>query len=180
MASPQIITVSGLSGSGTSTACETLCEKLGWAYVNAGRIFRELAEESGLSLAEFGERAEVDGRIDRQLDERILVQAKNQAPIVVEGRLTGWMAYRSGLAALKVWLAATPEVRAERVAQRESKSAAQALEELRAREGSEARRYEEFHQIDISDLSIYDVLIETEKTDPNAVVALIISRLKSA
>ena len=98
----------------------------------------------------------------------------------VEGRLTGWMAYRSGLAALKVWLAATPEVRAERVAQRESKSAAQALEELRAREGSEARRYEEFHQIDISDLSIYDVLIETEKTDPNAVVALIISRLKSA
>ena len=62
MTSPQIITVSGLPGSGTSTACDTLCEKLGWAYVNAGRIFRELAEESGLSLAEFGERAEVDGR----------------------------------------------------------------------------------------------------------------------
>ena len=180
MASSQIITVSGLPGSGTSTACDTLCKKLGWAYVNAGRIFRELAEESGLSLAKFGERAEVDGRIDRQLDERILTQAKDQAPIVVEGRLTGWMASRSGLVTLKVWLAATPEVRAERVAQRESKSAAQALEELRAREGSEARRYEEFHQIDISDLSIYDVLIETDQTDPNAVVALIISRLKSA
>jgi cytidylate kinase len=90
------------------------------------------------------------------------------------------MASRSGLATLKVWLAATPEVRAERVAQRESKSAAQALKELRVREGSEARRYEEFHQIDISDLSIYDVFIETDKTDPNAVVALIMSRLKSA
>ena len=67
MSAPQIITVSGLPGSGTSTACDHLCTGLGWAYVNAGELFRQLAQESGLSLAEFGRQAEVDGRIDRQL-----------------------------------------------------------------------------------------------------------------
>ena len=67
MASVQIITVSGLPGSGTSTVCSHLCTRLGWSYVNAGQIFRRLALESGLNLAEFGQRAEADGRIDRQI-----------------------------------------------------------------------------------------------------------------
>ena len=51
MAPAQIITVSGLPGSGTSTACGQLCTRLGWAYVDAGQIFRQLARESGLRLA---------------------------------------------------------------------------------------------------------------------------------
>ena len=179
MAAPQIITVSGLPGSGTSTACDKLCAELGWSYINAGQIFRQLATESRMSLAEFGERAEADGSIDRELDERMIAQAQAQAPIVVEGRLTGWMAHRRQLTALKVWLEATVEIRAERVGQRESKSAAQALEELNVREASEAKRYELFHQIDFADLSIYDLVINTDETEPAAVVVQILTRLKS-
>ena len=43
MAPAQIITVSGLPGSGTSTACGQLAARLGWVYVDAGQIFRQLA-----------------------------------------------------------------------------------------------------------------------------------------
>ena len=118
MAPAQIITVSGLPGSGTSTACGQLCTRLGWAYVDAGQIFRQLARESGLSLAEFGQRAEADARIDRQLDGRMVARAQAEAPIVLEGRLTGWMAHRHDLAAFKVWLAAAAEIRAQRVGDR--------------------------------------------------------------
>ena len=52
-----VLSVSGLPGSGTSTACQRLRRELGWFYANAGQVFRELAAEAGLSLAAFGARA---------------------------------------------------------------------------------------------------------------------------
>ncbi|MEE3258423.1 MAG: AAA family ATPase [Candidatus Latescibacterota bacterium] len=180
MAPAQIITVSGLPGSGTSTACDQLCRWLGWAHVDAGQIFRQLAREAGLSLAEFGQRAEVDGCIDRQLDERMVAQAQAQAPIVVEGRLTGWMAQRNALSAVKIWLAGSPEIRSRRVARRESKAAAQVLVEIRQREASEARRYEQHHKIRIDDLSVYDLVVNTEALDVQKVVAQILAYLEKS
>ena len=179
MAPAQIITVSGLPGSGTSTACGQLCTRLGWVYVDAGQIFRQLAKESGLSLAKFGHSAEADGGIDRQLDERMVARARAEAPIVLEGRLTGWMAHRHELAAFKVWLAASPEIRSQRVASREDKSVARALGEMCAREASEARRYLEHHAIPLGELSIYDLVVDTEVFGARAVVEQIVDSLEA-
>jgi cytidylate kinase len=177
MAPVQIITISGLAGSGTTTVCDRLCARLGWAYVNAGAVFRKLAQEAGLSLAEFGQRAEADGHIDRQLDARLVAQAQACAPVVVEGRLTGWMAQRHQLPALKVWLQAVLAVRAERVGQREGKPLAQAIAETRQREASEAQRYAVHHQIAISDLSVYDLVVDTERRAAQAACAHILAHL---
>ncbi len=173
----QVITISGLAGSGTTTVCDRLCARLGWAYVNAGAIFRGLAQEAGLSLAELGRRAEADGCIDRQLDLRLVAQARERAPVVVEGRVTGWMAQRHQLPALKVWLQAALAVRAERVGQREGKPLAQALAETRQREASEAQRFAAHHQIALSDLSVYDLVVDTECCDPQAACARILACL---
>lgn len=173
----QIITISGLAGSGTTTVCDRLCARLGWAYVNAGAVFRGLAQEAGLSLAELGRRAEADGCIDRQLDRRLVAQARERVPVVVEGRVTGWMAQRHQLPALKVWLQAALAVRAERVGQREGKPLAQALAETRQREASEAQRFATHHQIALSDLSVYDLVVDTERCDPQAACARILACL---
>lgn len=173
----QIITISGLAGSGTTTVCDRLCARLGWAYVNAGAVFRGLAQEAGLSLVELGRRAEADGCIDRQLDRRLVAQARECAPVVVEGRVTGWMAQRHQLPALKVWLQAALAVRAERVGQREGKPLAQALAETRQREASEAQRFAAHHQIALSDLSVYDLVVDTECCDPQAACARILACL---
>jgi predicted cytidylate kinase len=172
----RVVTVSGPPGSGTSTACRLLVERLGWLYVNAGGIFRELAEEAGLSLAEYGRRAEIDPRIDRELDSRMIELARTRAPIVLEGRLTGWMAVRHDVAALRVWLDAPAAVRCTRVGRRDRQTDDQALAAMLERERSEATRYARHHGIRIEDLSIYHLVIDTGVDRPEVVVDRILAR----
>ncbi|MFA6107710.1 MAG: AAA family ATPase [Candidatus Latescibacterota bacterium] len=173
----RVVTVSGPPGSGTSTACRLLVERLGWFYVNAGGIFRQLAEEAGLSLAEYGRRAEVDPRIDRELDNRMVELARTRAPIVLEGRLTGWMAVCHGLEALRVWLDAPAAVRCQRVGRRDRQNGDQALAAMLERERSESTRYALHHGIRLEDLSIYHLVIDTGVDRPEVVVDRILARL---
>ena len=175
-----VITVSGLPGSGTSTACKLLQEKLGWRYLNAGDFFRQLAADEGLSLAELGQHAEADGHIDRQLDARMVQLARQETELIMEGRLTGWMAQRHGLPALKVWCQASRALRAGRVAQREQQGREQAEHDIAVREESEHQRYAHHHQIDLDDLSIYDLVIDTGALTPEEVVASILKALESS
>ncbi|MBI2503319.1 MAG: AAA family ATPase [Candidatus Latescibacteria bacterium] len=174
-----IITVSGLPGSGTSTACKLLQERLDWRYVNAGDFFRQLAADEGISLAEMGRRAEADGHFDRQLDAHMVQLARQEKDLILEGRLTGWMALRQGLPALKVWCLAALPVRAGRVGQRDHQTPDQAERDIAARERSEHQRYARHHQIDLDDLSIYDLVLDTGLLAPGEVVARILSILES-
>lgn len=173
-----LITVSGLPGSGTSTTCKLLQATLGWRYVNAGEFFRQLAEDQGVSLAEMGRRAEADGQVDRQLDERMVHLARQEPDLIMEGRLTGWMAYRQGLPARKVWLQAPLEVRARRVGLREQQTAGQAVRAIAVRERSEHERYGRHHQIDLDDLSIYDLVLDTGVLGPEQVVERVLAALE--
>jgi len=159
----RLVTVSGLPGSGTSTVCTLLKGMIGWRYINVGEIFREMAQERGISLSSFGAQAELNGEIDRQLDARVIDMAREtSAGIILEGRLTGWMVQRHGLtSALKVWLQASMEARTERVGQRDGQTSEEAAAAMGAREASEAKRYNEHHDIDITDLTIYDLTIDS-------------------
>ncbi len=155
------ITVSGLPGSGTSTVCTLLAEMIDWRYINVGEIFRDMAQEQGISLSSYGAQAEKDGDIDRQLDARVIAMAQESARVILEGRLTGWMARRHDLPTLKVWLQASISARAERVGQRDGQSSQEAAAAMSEREASEAQRYADHHDIDIGDLSIYDLVIDS-------------------
>lgn len=172
-----IITVSGLPGSGTSTVSRLLVERTGWDYINAGEIFRQLAEEAGVSLMEYGRRAEGDAQIDKDLDARMVQVARGGvAGLVLEGRLTGWMAHRHDVPALKVWLDADLRSRASRASGRDGLSLEDAMEAVVGRERSEARRYVEYHGIDLTDRSIYDLVIDTCPCSPSEIAEMICSR----
>ena len=160
------VTVSGLPGSGTSTLCSELRIRLEWEHLNTGDVFRQLAEQRGISLAEFGRQAETNAAIDTELDERVIRVARMANGIILEGRVAGWMAMRHDLPAYRVWVAAPQEVRAERVAEREGKVLEVATEEMIVREGSEASRYEALYKIDIADVSIYHLVIDSGSHDP--------------
>ena len=174
----RIIAVSGLPGSGTTSTSRRLAARLQWRYINAGSIFRSMAAEAGVSLAEFGRRAEEDSRIDLRLDARMVEEARRCREVILEGRVTGWMATRHRLPALKVWLRAAASTRAARIGGRDGQSPRQARRAMEEREGSEAARYARHHAIDVADLSVYDLIVDTERNSPREVADLIIARLQ--
>jgi cytidylate kinase len=163
-----LITISGPAGSGKSTAAAGLAEALGYEHVSGGDIFRALADERGMTPLELNRAAEEDDAIDRDLDRRLRETARERDDLVLESRLAGWMAGEH--ADFKMWLNAPLAVRAQRIAEREDKSVDRAQEETHARAESEAGRYREYYGIDIEDLSIYDLVLNTSRLDPDGVV----------
>jgi len=171
-----LVTISGLPGSGTSTVASRLAAELGLERLDGGPVFRGLAAERGMTVGEFSKLAEADPAIDLELDARLAAAAR-RGDVVLESRLAGWIATNEGLApapgCLRVWIACDEGERARRVGGREGLAAEEALEANRAREASEARRYREYYGIDIADLSIYDLTLDSTLSTPDELVAAI-------
>ena len=171
------ITISGPPGSGKTTVCGPLSEELGLEAVVFGRIFRELAAEKHLTLGELGAIAEGDPSIDNMIDQRILDIARANPDIILESRLSAYMLTRNGIPALRVYLDASPEVRFARIGLREGQSLEEAIAETEDRSRSEAKRYMAYYGIDVSDRSVYDLVINTDDKDPQQVLRIILERL---
>ena len=159
-----LITVSGPPGAGKSTAASGLAEALGLEHVSGGDIFRELASERGYTPLEFNRLAEEDETIDLDLDRRLHQIAVERDGLVLESRLAGWLA--GDHADFRIWLDAPLDVRAERIADREDRTVDDARTETVARADSEGKRYQEYYGIDIEDLSIYDLILNTARWAP--------------
>ncbi|MUV90206.1 AAA family ATPase [Halapricum sp. CBA1109] len=172
-----LITVSGPAGSGKSTLAASLADALDYEHVSGGDIFRELAEERGMTPLELNKQAEEDETIDLDLDRRLRSIARDRDDLVLESRLAGWMA--GDYADIKLWLHAPLEIRADRIAQRENKPFEQAREETQERAESEAHRYREYYDIDIDDLSIYDLAVNTARWGPQGVLAVTLHAVDS-
>jgi len=162
-----IVTVGGCPGSGTTTLSEKVSVTFGLTHVYAGQIFREMAAKRGISLKELGELAERDETIDLEVDNRQKELARENT--VVEGRMAGYLVD----ADLKIWLSAPLEVRAERVASRESISFTDSLWRITEREKSERKRYKKYYKVEIDDLSVYDLVINTELWDAEGVFQIV-------
>ncbi len=154
------ITVSGLPGSGTTSLSRYLAEQHGFSMISAGEVFRQLAKEHNMALAEFGRLAEADPSFDRMIDARQKEIAESCDNIIVEGRLSGWMVEHADL---RIWLYAPIGCRIKRIAFRDQTSDEKTAEELTLeREKCEAARYRSYYHIDIGDLSIYHIILNSE------------------
>lgn len=168
-----LLTISGLPGSGTTTVGKLLAEHYGVEMISAGDVFRGLAKERGMTLAEFGALAESDPSIDIEIDKRQSKIANSSDGLILEGRLAGHMAEN----ALKLWVKAPMEVRVRRIVEREGSSFDVRLRETVEREASEALRYKEIHSIDINDLSIYDIVIDSSRWDQFVITDILIKAI---
>ena len=172
-----LITVSGPPGSGKSTNAVQLADALGLGHVSGGDIFREMAAERDMTPVEFNEFAEEDPQIDRDLDRRLREIAVERDDVVLESRLSGWLAAEH--ADFRFWFDAPLSVRAERIAEREAKGVDRARTETERREASERKRYREYYDIDIEDLSIYDIVYNTARWGPEAVRESIVATVEA-
>jgi len=170
-----IITISGPPGSGKSTLSKTIAEHFNIKPVSSGDLFRAMAKERGVSLEEFGRIAEVDPAIDNEIDRRQVEMSKTGGDFLFEGRLSGML----NDADLKIMLKTDVEVRARRIATREDISLEQAMHETVERQESEAKRYKEYYDIDISDLTPYDLVLESSVWGPEATAKVAITAIES-
>jgi CMP/dCMP kinase len=184
MAAPQAtaptarhLTIGGLPGTGTTTACKSLEKELGLQYVYAGQIFRDMAKAMDMTLEQFGRYCETHPEGDRSLDDRQILLLRGP-PILLEGRMSGFLAHREGLPAYKVWFTCDPWVRAERIVRREGGEIEDRMEESRRREESERTRYIAYYNYDPSDLSVYDLVLDTTSKTPEEVVQEVLRRYR--
>ncbi len=154
------ITVSGPPGSGTTSLAKFISEKYSLQIISAGEVFRTLAAEKGMDLIDFGKLCEKDPHVDKQIDERQKEIGESESDIIIEGRLAGHMVKNADL---KIWILASADCRAHRISDREDISYEKAKHDTDIREKSECDRYLKYYNIDINDLSVYDLVISSEK-----------------
>lgn len=175
MAGP-VITISGPHGTGKSTYAKALADALKLRYVSAGQLFRELAKEKKMTLESFSHLAEQDSSVDRMIDDRTKMKAK-AGGIVIDAQLAAWMV--KDLADVKVLIVAPDEIRFARIARRERISFSAARKETLAREQIQRRRYKKYYGINIDDLSIYDLKIDTSIHPIEKTKAIIIEKVRA-
>jgi cytidylate kinase len=164
------ITVSGPPGCGATTLCTQLAAAMSCPYVSGGDIFRDIAEERGMSLTQLSAKAQESDEIDRALDRHLREIAEQwgmaNKPFILESRLAGWIA--GDRADLRIYLDAPDEVRKSRVSDREETAA-----EMGVREVGEAGRYESYYEIDSESVDFYDLHLNTARWSKRSVFEIV-------
>ncbi len=175
-----IITISGKPGAGKSTIGHLLAEKLKYKYYDIGQVRRKMAEDMGLTLHELNELGEKDHSTDT-IPDRFAedIGQKNQDAVVV-GRTSFHFIPHS----FKVFLDVHPEKAAHRIIKHnrkgeEYKGILHAIEKIRKRQDSDAKRFKEYYKLDVFDLSQYDYVIDTTDLTKEQVVDKIIKKANS-
>ena len=168
------ITISGPPGSGKTTVAKLLAKKLNYPLVSGGEIFRRMAREMNMDLVEFSKYAEQNPEIDRKIDEEIVRIVKSMDDVVVDSRLGGWMMHLHGIDAFKVYIDASPDVRARRIMERDGGNFEKVLNDMLIREESEKKRYLDIYGIDFSRKDIYDLVINSDDLSPEEIITKIL------
>jgi cytidylate kinase len=173
MSSEVTVAISGKSGCGNTTVSRELARRLGLRLINY--TFHDMARERGLSFEEFYRLVQQDTQYDRYLDQH-QVELAAGGGCVLASRLAIWLLPR---AHLRVYLGASAEARARRIARREGTDWQQALEELGWRDARDRERYLSLYEIDVDEYGFADLIVDTERGGPEYVVEEILKALQA-
>ena len=182
-----VICISGMTGSGKSTVAKKLAAKYGLDYFSGGNALRTLAREEGYDsdMRGWWETAEGlrflqqrmgDPAFDRRIDEKLLELAE-QGNVVLDSWTMPWL-LKEGF---KIWLEASPQVRAKRVVNRDDISIEEAIKALKEKDERTRQIYNGLYGFDLGhDLSPFNLVFATDELDPDEVfraVCLVTDRL---
>lgn len=158
--------LSGLSGTGSTTAAKRIAADFNLRYVYGGQIFRDLAVEKGISLEELAESLERNPETEREIDQRLIEAGKGEN-VLIESRTIGWL-FPKEIRACRIWLTCDLEERLRRVQSREHNP--RSAENLLRRESSDNRRYRALYGIEPTDFSPFDLVLNTTTMSVDEVV----------
>ncbi|GAI79694.1 unnamed protein product [marine sediment metagenome] len=182
-----VICISGMTGSGKSTVAKRLADKYGLGYFSGGNALRALAQEEGYASdvrgwwetsegLNFLQQRMVNPAFDKKIDEKLLELAA-EGNVVLDSWTMPWLLNEG----FKVWLEASPQVRAKRVVTRDSISIEEALKALNEKDERSRQIYKGLYGFDLGhDLSPFNLVLATDELEPDDVfyaVCLVTDRL---
>jgi CMP/dCMP kinase len=181
------IAVCGFAGSGKNTVGEEVAKALGWKVV--APTFKDLAENEGISLMEFQEKAKKDLSIDYKFD-AALARKIGAGGCVVVTWIGPWIRKISGKKydgveippvapdVFSVWLDVPVEIRAKRLAGRDRMGFEQALSHIKKRDADNVNRYKKAYGINISEHSDFGLVVKVNAETPDELANKIIAKFK--
>lgn len=178
----RIITLCGLPGSGKSSTAFGLATSLGYKHFSSGDLFRAMAKERGISVEEINKRAELEQEIDHAVDERLRNMADDDQLIIDSRMAWHWMPK-----SFKVFLKIDPRTAAERTfkqmqekarVSQDGDSVEEVYKKTVERTESEIKRYASLYNVDYTDESNYDLVVDTAQHSLEEVVHVIITKYK--
>ncbi len=163
---PLVICISGMAGCGKSTLARRIAEKYGLHYYSGGDALKALAVEAGYKSLERGwwesreglnfleERAQ-DSSFDKRVDEKLLEWAK-QGNVVFDSWTMPWLLKKG----FKIWLEASVEVRAKRIAKRDRTTIENAFAALMEKDAKTKSIFKRLYGFDLGeDFSPFDLIL---------------------
>lgn len=182
-----VICLAGLTACGKSTVAKRLADNYGLRYVSGGSALKELATKIGYKAGEKGwwetsegmrflEQRLRDPSFDRQIDEQLIHWAQH-GNVVLDSWTMPWL-LKTGF---KIWLNASPKIRAQRLTNRDNINIHEAEKIVAEKDGKTKQIYERLYGFKLGeDLSPFDLILETEQLNVNEVyevLSLVIDRL---
>jgi cytidylate kinase len=170
------ICVCGLAGSGKSTLAKKLAETYKLRYYSGGDALKALAMEEGYTNIERGwwegeegmrflKERNRDHSLDKMMDEKLL-ELGQKGNVVLDSWTMPWLLDEG----FKIWLEASPEKRARRIAARDKISAEKALDALTAKEEQTRRIYSELYGYELGkDLKPFHLILDTDNLSADEV-----------
>lgn len=179
----EAIIISGLPASGKSTVAGILSKKLHIRAINVGDILKSKFSATGSKSywdTERGflalEEREKNTEIDKSVDMKVLKIIK-KGNIIITSYVMPWLSN----VGFKVWLDASDEERAKRLAKRDKISVEKAREILKKRDKENYLLYKRLYNIKIGkDKKPFDLIINTDYLTPSKVAEIIIKNLRQS
>ena len=171
-----VICISGMAGTGKSTLSKKLAEKYDLKCYSGGDALKELAKAEGYDVSRQGwwesseglnflkERAN-DPKFDKAVDAELLKYAQ-QGNVLLDSWTMPWL-LKEGF---KIWLMASIEKRAARVAERDKITVNEAFKVLEEKEARTKAIYKKLYGFVLGeDFSPFDLVLDTDNLNAEEV-----------
>ncbi len=173
---PLVLCISGMAGTGKSTLSKKIAKKYNLKCYSGGDALKDLAKEDGYEITgegwwespdglNFLEKRVRDPQFDKAVDNKLLGYAK-QGNVLLDSWTMPWL-LKNGF---KIWLMASLDKRAARVAERDKMAVEQAHKVLKEKEAQTKAIYRKLYGFRLDeDYTPFNFILDTDNLNADQV-----------